>query len=181
MSNIIDIPHNNCYFLTGEISSSYLRNFTKTLSSKTDPIYIVIDTIGGSFQTTWAMLHLMKTSPVHITTIAMGNVCSGGFHIFLEGDTRLVMDSASFMAHRVYDAGDSIVDVADIVNLDPLKKYVKSFGYTLQQQFEHLKGKTNVEDKHIEGTFLSKLDCYYIPNDMIKFGVVDNISNIRFV
>lgn len=83
-------------------SPSEYRNEFIALADATenDEIIININTVGGSMSTSVNFFHLMKQCRAPITTVAMGDVCSGGSMIFLGGDEMVVHPHISFMVHN---------------------------------------------------------------------------------
>lgn len=64
------------------------------------PIVIIIHTPGGHCQDTIAIIEAMKLTRSPLIGVAIGEVCSAGFSIFIHCDIRLMTADTRLMAHR---------------------------------------------------------------------------------
>ena len=64
------------------------------------PIKLYIHSPGGYLTSAFAIIDTVKLSKTPVHTIAIGDVYSGGFFIFLAGDKKYTYPHASFLYHE---------------------------------------------------------------------------------
>jgi ATP-dependent Clp protease protease subunit len=91
-------------FVGGEIDEEFGPWFTCVMadleSLSDDPITIKLDTPGGNETSMFTFHDLVRSSPCHITVVALGQVCSAGVLMLACADMRLVHESTVLMSHR---------------------------------------------------------------------------------
>lgn len=68
--------------------------------SKRKPIYLYIDSNGGSFYDAVALRTVIELSNTPVITVALNIVASAAFVVFLGGKTRLALPNVRFLIHR---------------------------------------------------------------------------------
>ena len=68
---------------------------------KRDPIYLFINTFGGSVYDGLALVDVIKQSKTPVYTVSIGACMSMGLWIWLAGDKRLVGENATLMFHDI--------------------------------------------------------------------------------
>lgn len=68
---------------------------------KREPIYLFINTNGGSAYSAWALYDIIRQSKTPVYTVALGYCMSAGLQIFMAGTKRLVGEHATLMFHDV--------------------------------------------------------------------------------
>lgn len=96
--------------ITGEIKSSNISQIILQILAHqelhTKNLTIYINSSGGSINDAFALIDIMRLSPITFTTIAIGEVSSAALLIFLAGDIRLIAPNTSILSHQ-YSWGTS--------------------------------------------------------------------------
>lgn len=129
------------------------------------PIYLWLNSPGGSCCAGLAIIETMKRCKSKIITIINSEVCSMGGHISICGNERWIVKSGIWMAHDmssgVRDYSLKIKDRADF-----LEKY-----YTLLE--ENLKNHTKLSNEQINKARTGEL--WLFAQDCLKYKIADKI------
>jgi endopeptidase Clp len=89
--------------VTGEVNDKMYRDILYKIPDilKADELLIVINSVGGSTNSLFAIYDLLLSCNKKITTIALGRCASCAAVLFLIGDTRYVARNTSYMLHSV--------------------------------------------------------------------------------
>ena len=88
--------------VASDVNSQLLEKNEKLPSGK--PIYIVLDTPGGSIEDGLKIIEVAKSLPRPVHTVSLFNA-SMGFVIAQNMDTRYVLSSTTMMSHRAFVSG----------------------------------------------------------------------------
>jgi ATP-dependent Clp protease protease subunit len=96
------------HFLTGEINGESVEKTIRWIMmgaenpSPEHPMKLYINSEGGSLIDAFALVDVMRTSPVPIATVGMGNLMSSAFMIFAAGTLgqRAIAKNTSIMIHQ---------------------------------------------------------------------------------
>lgn len=96
------------HFLTGEINGESVEKAIRWIimgaenPSPEHPMKLYINSEGGSLIDAFALMDVMRTSPVPIATVGMGNLMSSAFMIFAAGTKgqRAIAKNTSIMIHQ---------------------------------------------------------------------------------
>ncbi len=96
------------HFLTGEINGESVEKAIRWIimgaenPSSEHPMKLYINSEGGSLIDAFALMDVMRTSPVPIATVGMGNLMSSAFMIFAAGTKgkRAIAKNTSIMIHQ---------------------------------------------------------------------------------
>lgn len=133
-------------------------------------LYIFINSPGGLLTETFALIDVMHSAKLPITTIGFGSVCSGATMILAAGDPgcRLVMPNTEIMTHT-FSAGicGSFLGIkASLVGLEQQHKRILTFWS------RHSKYKTK-ED--IEKHLICANDRYFTATQAKTHGIIDQV------
>src|SRR6478752_3066393 len=64
-------------------------------------LYLLLSSEGGSIEDAFSLYNLMRTLPVEIATVNMGQIASAGNILFLAGDERYCCDQSYFHFHNI--------------------------------------------------------------------------------
>jgi len=101
-----ELENRGIIFISSEISKETLERASKKLLSLhfdptfTDPIQIILNSPGGYTDAGWAFIDLMHMLKNEVRTIAMGEICSMAFMIFVAGDIRIMSPNSCAMIHQ---------------------------------------------------------------------------------
>lgn len=105
-SDTITLTEDNHIVFSGEVSDSSVANAQIKLGqlsarlSKSDVIYLVLDTPGGSVSAGNQFIDFAKALPQKIKPISIF-AASMGYHFFQSFDERIMQSSSTIMSHRV--------------------------------------------------------------------------------
>lgn len=135
-----------------------------------DGITLYIDSPGGDCEAGFALIDLMRWSPVPIATVGLGMVGSMALLVLMAGrpGTRRIMPSASLLSHRFQSmtAGTHADLVAARVQQDLVHRRI----------VDHYRRCTRLqEDATIEAELLRPTDRWLTPAEAVSYGMVDRI------
>lgn len=133
------------------------------------PIYLYINTPGGSVSDGYALIDAIITSKTPVYTINQGIAMSMGFLIFIAGHKRFAMPHSEFLMHdgSVF-SWDSTAKAKDRLDFETnkLEKMTKDF------IIEH----TKIDEKLYESVY--RKEWYLLPDDAKEYGIVDSIVGV---
>ena len=165
--------------LTGEIEPGIASKIVKALmtieamnreANDYQPINLIINTPGGDLYSTWMIcdvISMMKT-PVH--TLALGQVASGGFLIFMHGAVRISTVNTQFMSHRF-----SMVNESSHSDMIAQRKEIDRIH---QRIVDHYCRCSGLSEKEVEKHLLAEHDVWLSAEDCKKFNLCDVILKI---
>ena len=169
------LRHMGIYYIPHEINTQNLTEIQqdillKHLSGFNEELQIIINSIGGAADPTWALINLMEFVKQDITTIGIGSVCSAATQILAAGTPgkRKATKNALLMTHRFScEFGGSeaeLVAAGKGVKLEHQRD--------LQFWLEHSNLKTI---KEVESKILQQTDTWMTTKDAKKLGIIDTI------
>lgn len=163
----------NMILITKDIDAEALESVAPALLTcelHQKPATMVLNSRGGQLGPTWAIIDIMETVCIPITTIAIGDVCSAAAALFITGDYRIMCPNSATMFHHYSGeaTGNYNELVAERENQDRIYQQV------LRHIKRHSKYKTNKEIlKHI----ICDTDRWFSPKQMIEHGMCDAIMS----
>lgn len=133
-------------------------------------LILVINSPGGSLHSAFAIIEAMRGSSIPIKTVALGQICSAGLLVFMNGHKgkRLVTPTCSIMSHQFSTAnGGTYHELTNVqkemhqTHKRLLNVYVECTGKSEQYVMKHL---------------LSPHDSWLTPQEAIKHKLADKIS-----
>jgi len=145
------------------------------LSKDLDPLFqgsltIFINTEGGNLTDTWALIDVMESADLPITTVGIGSVCSAGTLILGAGDPgcRFVMPRTQLMSH--------LLSGGIVGNLEEMQADMNASKVEHNKMIEFWKTHSRYETKRaIEKYLLTKIDTYMTAVEAVNHGIVDKI------
>lgn len=133
------------------------------------PIHLVISTYGGSVDEMFTLYDTIKFLPCPVHTIALGKVMSAGVLLLASGTKgkRMIGKSARIMIHPV--SGGVMGNVFEVINDTKEHKRLQD------QMVSAIVKETKTSRIEIEKIMKSGHDCYLLPDQAIKLGIVDKI------
>lgn len=135
------------------------------------PLTFFINSPGGNVTDGWAITTMMETSGNPISTVAIGEIASMGLMIFVAGDKglRIMTPNTLVLAHQwsagLYGKQHELVAAR------------KMHGQVEDQFIAHLRKHTKMSEKMIREKLLGPSDSYLTPEECLKYGICDVISN----
>lgn len=136
-----------------------------------DTLTLFINSGGGSVTDGWAIIDVMETSRINISTVALGCIASMAVLIFVAGTKgqRVMTPKTAVMTHQFSTAfyGKQHELVA-----------ARKFHDTLEKQFvEHFLRHTKMNEKQIREVLLKPSDTWLTAEECLEYGICDVIRN----
>lgn len=129
------------------------------------PIKIYIHSPGGYLTSAFSIIDSIKLSKTPVHTIAIGDVYSGGFFIFLAGDKKLAYPHASFLYHEgaTTNGGDA----------NKFRNFAKFYEVQLEQLKHIVLKNSGISEEEYEKHI--KDDWWLTSEEAVQFGIADEI------
>lgn len=155
-------------FDEGAISTAVHSLFGFAQRDKEAPIYIIINTLGGSIYDMLALYDAIKyvqSLGVSVNTIGLGKIMSAGVIILAAGTARQIGKNSTIMWHW----GSSELE-GDILNMENELTEFKRIE-TLCNDI--LSNNTKITKTKMNELLSSRVDVYITPEQAIEYGIVD--------
>jgi len=161
------------HFLTGEVTGESVEKTIRWIMmgsqnpSPEHPMKLYINSEGGSLNDAFALLDVMRTSPVPIATVGMGNLMSSAFMIFAAGTLgrRAIARNTSIMIHQY--SSDYIGKYHD------MKAYVEEIDTINQRMVAELTRTGNLSELEVTTKLLKPSDVWMSAEQLTKLGFAD--------
>lgn len=161
-------------YFTGDVSEASVSQaiaamFAMSKKDRTKPIYLVIETYGGSVDSMFSLYDAMKFVPCPVHTIALGKVMSAGVLILAAGrkGERLIAPHARVMTHPAwgYIAG----------NVFELKNELLEMERQEKQWATAMSHETGMTLEKLNEINQRRGDQYLTPHECIELGIADKL------
>lgn len=134
-------------------------------------IRFLISSPGGCITSCFALLDVMASSRIPITTFGLGGVASCGLLLFMAGDTRVLSPNTSVLSHQFNwgTRGKEHELVADRVEQDN----------TSDRILAHYKSCTGLTEKLIKAELLGPSDTWLTAKQALKYNLCDHVKTFR--
>jgi ATP-dependent Clp protease protease subunit len=170
----LKLLENSIHFLSGEINEDTVGACIKwityeNLDPKEKVLTLYVNSTGGDLYQAFALIDVMRSSRHTIRTVGVGAVMSAAFLIFASGDKgeRYTAKNTSFMCHQFTENMDS--------KYHDLKATMKENDLCNSKMIEILRDATGLAPSKIRAKLLPASDVYLSSNEVIEFGIADNI------
>jgi len=171
-SSDVDLQNRRIY-LFGEIGTELSKMFIKNLhflSTTVEPIEIIINSGGGSWNDGIAIYGAIRNCANQVTGVVLGD-CSSMASIILQACDKRIMDKdASMLIHPGFSAVDG--PVLDVISRTEWEKTVLTQMYDIYYD-RAVKINKNLKLNQLRKYF--SMDRYLASEDALKFGLVDSI------
>lgn len=165
---------NHVHIIHGEINE---ENMTKAyewlIHENLDPVSktltLYVNSTGGNLYEAFGFIDLMKSSHHIIQTIGLGNVMSSGFLIFISGTKgyRLIGSHSSILCHQ--HSNDVEGKYSELVT------HMKENQYCHDRMMDVIARNSKLSYEQIKEKLLSNNDTWLNINEMLAYGLVDEI------
>lgn len=137
-----------------------------------DILNLLINSPGGDLAAAFAIIDVMKSCPIPIRTVGLGQIASAGLMIFLNGTKgqRILTPNTSIMSHLW--SGGSIGKANELFAIG------KEFALTDQRMMTHYMKTTGMSEKKIREILLPAHDVYLSAQEALKYGLCDKVANL---
>lgn len=173
-----EIPHPPVILLYGDISDESVAEVSNIIVSshflkkRPEKITIMLNTEGGLLHSAFALIEVITASKIPIEIIAVGQCISAGVLIFMSGTKgmRYVTPTCTIMSHSF-----STEIQGNSYDLNAIQKELKHTHERMVSHYiEHTEQTKHIIETHLIGT----QDRWLTPEDVIKFGIADEIRKI---
>jgi len=133
---------------------------------KRKPIFIYINTPGGSVTDGYALIDAIRNSKTPVFTVNLGTCYSMGFLIFIAGKKRYCMPSATFLCHDGFGGAiGSMNKLRDRVEFESGEMETYTKNYIIEQ--------TKIDSETYDTN--QRKEWYFYPEEAKKLGVATDI------
>lgn len=130
------------------------------------PIFIYINSPGGSVVDGYGVIDAITTSITPIYTVNLAQCASMGFLIFIAGHKRYSMPHAEFLMHDGSTAGwDSTAKMRDRMEFETIQLE--------KMNKEYIMSRINIDDAKYNEKY--RVEWYFLPDEAKEIGAVDFI------
>ena len=135
-----------------------------------EELTLIINSSGGSLHSAFAIIEAMRGSSIPVKTVGMGQICSAGLLIFMNGvkGGRLITPTCSIMSHQFSTATGGTYH--ELTNVQ------KEMNYTHQRILDAYVECTGKNEQYIMKYLLCPHDSWLTPKEAIKHKLADRIS-----
>jgi ATP-dependent Clp protease protease subunit len=163
------------HFLTGNVDGESIEKAIRWIlmgarkPSPEHPMKLHINSDGGNLTDAFALMDVMRTSPVPIATVGMGNLMSSAFMIFAAGakGRRAIAKNTSIMIHQFnheymgkYHDMKAYAEEIDRINYRMVAELSRTSGLTRQE---------------VETKLLNPSDVWLTAEQLVELGFADII------
>ena len=141
-------------------------------SPKAKYLQVLINSGGGDLNSAFAVIDIMRGSPIPIRTVGVGTVASAAFAIFIAGEKghRILTPNTSILSHQ-YSWGMYGKE-------HELFSTVKEYELTTERMINHYKKCTGLNEKKIRDYLLPAHDVWLIGKEAKKLGICDSVKQM---
>lgn len=165
--------NDNSYYLKGPITKERTDEIIRvilSLDKEVQTMNLYIDSPGGDLYAAFGLIAIMRASPVHINTIAIGMCASAALMIAMAGDHRFVDKYCSIMSHIFSTANTQMSKPEDI------KVWQRSVELNQRMMLDHYVDCTELSEQKILAKLLHEsADAYLTAKEAIGYNLFDDI------
>ena len=163
------------HFLTGEVNGESVEKAIRWIMmgaqnpSPEHPMKLYINSEGGNLTDAFALMDVMRTSPVPIATVGMGNLMSSAFMIFAAGKKgqRAIGKNTSIMIHQFnHEYAGKYHD---------MKVYAKEIDRINYRMVAELSRTSNMSENEVSTKLLKPSDVWLTAEQLVELGFADII------
>jgi ATP-dependent Clp protease protease subunit len=163
------------YFFTGDVSGESVEKSIRWIimgarkPSPEHPMKMYINSDGGNLTDAFALIDVMRTSPIPIATVGMGNLMSSAFMIFAAGTKgqRAIARNTSIMIHQFnHEYGGKYHD------MKAYAEEIDRINYRMVAELSRTSGLSNIE---VGTKLLNPSDVWMTAEQLVELGFADII------
>jgi ATP-dependent Clp protease protease subunit len=175
MKNTEEIPFDDYnHFLTGNVDGESIEKAIRWImmgaqNPPPDYMKLYINSDGGNLTDAFALMDVMRTSPVPIATVGMGNLMSSAFMIFAAGKKgqRAIGKNTSIMIHQFnHEYAGKYHD---------MKVYTKEIDRINYRMVAELSRTSGMTESEVSTKLLKPSDVWLTAEQLVEFGFADII------
>jgi ATP-dependent Clp protease protease subunit len=167
LSRIITLGDIETEIVNDIIHSIYEINEEDVKKQTTDPIKLIINSVGGEIYSGLALIDVINTSLTPIHTICHGSAMSMGLIVFVAGHHRTASPNATFMYHEAMYGleGKTAYHKQEMKEANRVDKICD----------DYLLSKTKLTQKLLDNVKNTQAEWYFDAETALKHGIVSEI------
>ena len=169
----------NIYLFMGNVNDETCKDLISFIITKNliKPrpkfLQLIINSGGGDLNAAFAVIDIMRGSPIPIRTVGLGLIASAAFAIFIAGEKgyRTLTPNTSIMSHQ-YTWGNYGKE-------HELFSTVREYELTTERMLAHYKKCTGLNEKQIREYLLPPHDVWLSGKEAKKLGICDNVKVMK--
>lgn len=171
------LQENGMYVFMGEVDHDSVKPIIEWIlhenyvaKKKRKELLLMICSEGGSVESAFALIDVMRSSQIHIKTVGLGQIASAGLLIFLAGSPgrRVLTPNTSILSHQFSWGSDG--------KAHELFATLKEFELTHRRMIQHYKDTTGMDEEDIKRTLLPPHDVWLTAEEALAYNICDAIS-----
>ena len=162
------------HFLTGEVTGESVEKAIRWImmgaqNTPSDFMKLIINSDGGSLNDAFALIDVMRSSPISVVTLGMGNLMSSAFMIFAAGKKgqRAIAKNTSIMIHQFnHEISGKYHD---------LKTFSQEFDRINQRMINILCDCSNMSEDDVKKYLLGPTDNWMDAYQLKEYGIADYV------
>lgn len=165
------------YVFMGEVDAESIKPVIEWIlyenyvtKKKRKELLLMVCSEGGIVEHAFALIDVMRSSPVPIKTVGLGQIASAGLLIFLAGapGRRILTPNTSILSHQFSWGSDG--------KAHELFATIKEFELCHLRMLEHYKLCTGLDESQIKTVLLPPHDVYLNAEEALALNICDEIS-----
>ena len=140
---------------------------------KLKELLLMVCSNGGSIESAFALIDVMRSSKIPIKTVGLGSIASCGLLIFLAGakGRRILTPNTSILSHQFSWGSEG--------KAHELFATVKEFELTQKRMVDHYRVSTGLDDETIKRVLLPPQDVYLSADEALEYKICDHVADLN--
>jgi ATP-dependent Clp protease protease subunit len=140
---------------------------------KLKELLLMVCSDGGDLSVAFALIDVMRGSPIPVKTVGLGAVGSAGLLIFLAGakGRRILTPNTSILSHQFSWGNEG--------KAHELFATIKEFELTHKRMVDHYRVCTGLDDETIKQVLLPPQDVYLSATEALKYNICDHVAELK--
>lgn len=140
---------------------------------KLKELLLMVCSNGGSIESAFALIDVMRSSKIPIKTVGLGSIASCGLLIFLAGakGRRILTPNTSILSHQFSWGSEG--------KAHELFATVKEFELTQKRMVDHYRVSTGLDDETIKRVLLPPQDVYLSADEALQYRICDHVADLN--
>jgi ATP-dependent Clp protease protease subunit len=134
---------------------------------------LMICSPGGDLHAAFALVDIMRGSPIPIATVGLGGIASAGVVIMMAGAAgkRVLTPNTSVMSHQFFSGSEG--------KQHELMAVLREFELTDERMVRHYVKCTGLKEKEIRDKLLQKTDAWMSAAEAVQYGIADIVKELK--
>jgi ATP-dependent Clp protease protease subunit len=173
------LQENGMYVFMGDVDTESIKPVIEWMlhenyvaKKKKKELLLMICSEGGSVESAFALIDVMRSSNIHIKTVGLGQIASAGLLIFLAGSPgrRVLTPNTSILSHQFSWGSDG--------KAHELFATMKEFELCQRRMVNLYKETTRLDEEEIRKALLPPHDVWLTAEEALAYNICDAISEL---